>query len=171
MISVIKYLFGAIALIFAQILIFSRIEFGWSTYVMVYPLFLLLLPFRMNRSLVMLIAFVMGISIDFFLNTFGLNASALVLLAYFRPNLYKLIHPNENYDREEQNDRYSNDRRFLVLLFFSLLLHHAWYFLWESFSLHEFLFTLIRIGLSTLLSTVLAFLLFLLLIRRNYIEE
>lgn len=56
----------------------------------------------MSAIALMIIAFVTGISVDFFMNTFGLHASAAVITAYFRPELFKLFSPRDGYESYRQ---------------------------------------------------------------------
>jgi len=56
-----------------------------------YFLFIIWLPFNMGRSLLMFIAFLFGLTLDYFLNCPGLHAAACVLVAYVRPFLINLL--------------------------------------------------------------------------------
>lgn len=171
MISFIRYTFGALLLIFAQVLIFNRIETNYAVYLMIYPLFLLLLPFRMPMAQILLLSFVVGFAIDNFMNTFGLHASSLVFVAYLRPFIFKIIAPNEEYIRGNDSGKYTSSRRFLVISFLLLLAHHTWYLTLESFDLDEYLFLFIRIALSTAISTTVTFIIFLLFLAKNNVEK
>ena len=57
----------------------------------IYYLFILWLPFNTGRGSLMLVAFIFGLSLDYFLNTPGLHAAACVLIAYVRPFLIYLL--------------------------------------------------------------------------------
>lgn len=71
-----------------QVLFLKRLSTGWDGYfywnVMLYPLFILLLPFRTPRSLLLLIAFGFGLLIDIAYDSPGVHASALVFTAFLR---------------------------------------------------------------------------------------
>ncbi|MBQ2878601.1 MAG: rod shape-determining protein MreD, partial [Bacteroidaceae bacterium] len=70
-----------ILLILVQSLIFNRIHlFGYAT-AAVYLIFLLKLPRYTSRNELLLWAFIMGITIDLFGSTPGINAAAATLLA------------------------------------------------------------------------------------------
>lgn len=171
MISLFRYIFGAILTVITQVLIFSRIEPGYGTYVMIYPLFLMVLPFRIQQFQLLLIAFGIGISIDYFMNTYGLHAAALTFAAYFRPFIFRFISPNEEYIRGNDVGKYASKFKFLVILFLTIFIHHVWFFTIESFNLGETLFTLVRIGLSTVISTFIAYIIFLLFLTKTNIEQ
>src|SRR6478752_464196 len=57
----------------------------------VYFLFILWLPFNTGRSWLMVIAFLFGLSLDYFLITPGLHAAACVFIAYIRPFIVNLL--------------------------------------------------------------------------------
>ena len=73
-----------VLLLTAQVFLFNQVAWGWSgreyLFVFVYPLFVALLPLRAPRPLVILLAFLLGISVDFFSETLGLHAGACALL-------------------------------------------------------------------------------------------
>src|SRR5437762_10135515 len=56
-----------------------------------YFLFILWLPFSINRSMQMIIAFIFGLCMDYFTGTPGLHAIPCVLIAYFRPFLLNVL--------------------------------------------------------------------------------
>lgn len=56
-----------------------------------YFLYILWLPFNMGRAWLMVVAFLFGLSLDYFLVTPGLHAAACVFIAYFRPFLVNLL--------------------------------------------------------------------------------
>jgi hypothetical protein len=171
MISLFRYIIGAILTVLTQVLIFSRIEPGYGTYVMIYPLFLMVIPFRIKTINLLFISFFLGLSIDYFMNTYGLHAASLTFAAYIRPMLFNVIAPNEEYVRGDDSGKYTNKFRFFIILFLLILIHHVWFFIIESFNLGEFFFTLIRIGLSTMISTIIAFIIFLLFLVKTNIED
>ncbi|KIC92383.1 hypothetical protein [Flavihumibacter sp. ZG627] len=56
-----------------------------------YFLYILWLPFNMGRTWLMVVAFLFGLSLDYFLVTPGLHAAACVFIAYIRPFLVNLL--------------------------------------------------------------------------------
>ena len=61
----------------------------------IYFLFILWLPFNINRLLLLFISFVFGLTLDYFTGTPGLHAAPCVLIAYIRPFLLNLLIPQE----------------------------------------------------------------------------
>ncbi len=56
-----------------------------------YFLYILWLPFSTSRFSLLLISFVFGLTLDYFMNTPGLHAAPCVLIAYLRPFLINLL--------------------------------------------------------------------------------
>ncbi len=52
-------------------------------------LFILIFPFTGNKSLLISLSFLLGLSIDFFSDSGGVHAAASVFIAYLRPFLLK----------------------------------------------------------------------------------
>lgn len=79
-----------IILLLAQIFVFNNIDF--LGYINPYPyvLFILVFPFKANRSLYLFIAFLTGLTLDMFGNSGGIHAAACLFIAYFRPVALRL---------------------------------------------------------------------------------
>ncbi len=56
-----------------------------------YFLFILWLPFNIFRFGLLLVSFLLGITLDYFLGTPGLHAAPCVLIAYLRPFLINIL--------------------------------------------------------------------------------
>lgn len=142
-----------IVFVLAQGLIFGQLEFGVGIHPMIYPLFILLLPFDISPILLMVMAFITGISVDFFMNTFGLHASAAVLVAYIRPELFRLFAPRDGYDvlKEPTASEYGY-KWFLSVAGIAITIHHAWFFLLEHFSWSDWLIILRKTVLSVIVT-------------------
>ncbi len=97
-----KYLtLGAIMMI-CQILLSEYVNIWALLYIAIFPQFIILLPPSMNRSMYMLVAFAFGMGIDLFTDgILGLNAAALVAMAYMRPAILKFTLPKGNFDNYE----------------------------------------------------------------------
>ena len=145
--------------VLVQVLILNNLELGWGIYPMLYPLFLMLLPLSLGTVPLLLIAFVLGLTIDALSNTFGLHASAALIFAYFRPLIFKLFEPRDGYESEDESTVYARGFRWFLYTFgLLLLIHHTWFFIIEIFSWNEWLLLLRKIGLSVPLSFTLSWL-------------
>lgn len=146
-----------IVFVLFQVLVLNHLEIQWGIYPMLYPLFILLLPFEMATVPLLLIAFALGLSIDVLSNTFGLHASSALVFAYFRPVIFKLFAPRDGYENTEESNIYTMGTRWFIYSFGLLLfIHHTWFFLIEIFKLNEVLLLLRKIGLSVPFSFLLA---------------
>lgn len=157
--QVVKNSLRFIFFLLIQVLVLNQIEIGFGIQLMIYPLFILLLPVDMSVSALLLLAFLLGISIDAMSNTYGLHASSLLVVAYFRPIIFKLFAPRDGYDLlMETNLQTMGYRWFLNTFGILLLIHHFWFFLLEMFKINEFPFVLQKTALSVPLSFLLCML-------------
>jgi len=152
----IKYGTYFILVVLMQGLVVNNIEINEYLNPMIYPVMIMMLPFEMNILLTMLIAFVLGISVDAFSNTFGLNASASIVIGYLRPTILNLIKPRDGYDSVLLPSIQDMGRLwFLSYASVILLIHHLWFFTIEilRFDLffHIFLKTLFSLVFSLFL--------------------
>lgn len=142
-----------------QVLILNNVEPGLGLYIMIYPLFIFMLPFQMGTVPLMLLSFAFGLVIDSFSNTFGLHASSAVVMAFFRPIIFKWLSPRDGYENVESVSVYSMGGRWFLYAYGTLILiHHTWFFAIESFKLNEFVWILLKIGLSAPSSFLLSLL-------------
>ena len=152
---VVKHIIRFIVLVAAQVLVLNQLEIGFGIQFMVYPLFIVLLPFDLGIIYMLLIAFVMGISIDAISNTYGLHTSSLLVITYLRPAIFKLFGPRDGYDILKEGNMYEMGTRWFISVFgLMLLIHHLWFFTLEIFRFDDMLFVLRK----TLFSVPLSFL-------------
>lgn len=157
---IITQLIRFILFILAQTWVFNQLEIGFGIQVMVYPLFLMLLPFETSVFVLLILAFAMGLSIDSLSNTYGLHTSSLLLVAYMRPIIFGIFSPREGYDSLKESSVFEMGQRWFVSVFgLLLIIHHLWFFTIEMFKMNELLFVLQK----TLLSVPISFLLCILL--------
>jgi hypothetical protein len=143
-----------------QTLVLNQLEIGLGIQMMVYPLFILLLPFELGIIAILVIAFVMGIAIDIISNTYGLHTSSLLLVAYLRPIIFKMFSPRDGYDSLKEGNIYEMGPRWFIYVFGILLfVHHLWFFTLEIFRMDDFFFILQKVLLSLPLSFILSLLL------------
>ena len=104
----------------------------------------------------MLLAFLIGMMVDVFKSTPGLNASAMVMLGYFRPYLLKLIEPREGFDVLKTPSIYSM-RKSIYLGYVSLasMVFHLWYFTLEVMRFSDFHLILLKTLCSSIISVLL----------------
>ncbi|MDX1667009.1 MAG: hypothetical protein R3350_07260 [Saprospiraceae bacterium] len=136
-----------------QIVVLRQIAFDWGGFnhlsIMVYPLFVMLLPLRTPRSLVLLLAFAMGLMVDIAYNSPGVHASASVFMAFVRPVILYQLEPRGGY-----NINFSPARQRLGRAWFfryaglMLIVHHFFYFSVEAFTFVYIADILLKTGVS-----------------------
>jgi rod shape-determining protein MreD len=145
-----------------QVLILNKITLRWWSQPAgfpvfipyVYPLFILLLPFEMSVSGLLIVGFLTGITMDSFTNTAGIHACATVLIAYLRTNVLNALMPKNlsEYPNQSPNVKNMGWMPFLVYSSFLVLLHHTVYFSIELWSFVNIGYLLLKIVASTLTS-------------------
>lgn len=152
----IKNIVRFVFLILVQVLVLNNINLGGYLNPYIYVLFILLLPVDISKSLLLFLAFILGLTIDFFGNTLGLHAAATLLLAFARPGVINLFFSNMEFNKDEepglQRLKLGGFFRYVFVLVF---IHNFTLFMLEIFSFTDFLFTLYRIMLNTLLTVLL----------------
>ena len=151
-----------VLLLLLQIFIFNQVRWGWGgrdvLFVFVYPLFVALLPMRMPRPAVIVLAFLLGLSVDFFSESVGVHAGALTFTAYVRPFILRLIQPRDGYNIKAYpsiNDMGAGWMlRYLALI---LLAHLLMFFLLHYFSIYFLSDILVNTLLSLPASLVVTF--------------
>ena len=78
-------------MVILQVFLFSRI--GISIYVnpLVYIAFLILLPMEIAGALLLVLGMVLGMTVDFFMGTAGINTIATLFAAFCRPAVLTLL--------------------------------------------------------------------------------
>ncbi|NOX86147.1 MAG: rod shape-determining protein MreD [Chlorobi bacterium] len=163
-----KNIIRFILLVLLQVLVLNNMNLMGYMNPYVYILFILLLPADISGVLLLLLAFLTGITIDFFGNTLGLNAAATVLMAFTRPKVLNLFFKNIEFGQnEEPGIAKMGFGKFLRYVFILVLIHHTALFFLEVFSFQEFRDTVYRIIISSVFSTFIIMILVLLFGKRK----
>lgn len=147
-----------IGLLLFQGLILRRMELngGWWDYIhiLLYPLFIILLPLRTPRTLAVAASFALGILVDLFYYTPGLHASVSTFMGYARQWILALMKPRGGY-----NVNYSPTLvRFGPRWFYRYAAIFLALYLFFYFSVEAFTFVYLgRILLNTLASFIVSF--------------
>ncbi len=145
-----------IVLVLIQVLILNNIEFSGYINPFLYVLFILLLPFETPAWLLLVSGFVLGLTVDLFMNTPGLHAAATVLMAFVRPFVLRIFAPRDGYEP----GTYPRIFYYGVSWFFKysallILIHHFFLFYLEVFRFTDFFSTFFRVILSSVFSIIL----------------
>ena len=142
-------------LVLVQALIFNHIRFNGYVNPYIYILFILLLPIDIHGWLLLILAFILGLTVDVFLDTMGMHAAATVFLAFLRPGVIRLI--SVRYDFEPGTIPSISNQGLRWIMTYSLLLifaHHLLLFFVEIFRFSEFFLTLQRVIFSSFFSFI-----------------
>lgn len=143
-------------LIIFQVLILNHINLGGYINPYFYIYFILLLPFSTPRWMLLVLSFILGIGIDIFTNTIGLNAAACVLMGFARPFVISAISSGpESLIGDTPSLRNQGMKWFLYYAIILVLVHHISLFYLEIFRITEFFSTFIRILLSSIFTLML----------------
>lgn len=124
-----------------------------------YFLFILWLPFGMNRSIQMILAFIFGLCMDYFSGTPGLHVVPCVLVAYVRPFLLNILLSQEKTEISyaEPSITSLGWAQYAVYIVVLTFVHHACLVLIEWLQFGNFVFFIGKVAASTALSILLIF--------------
>lgn len=141
--------------LFYQVLILKSIVLFHTGFCFLYLAYLLLLPVESNPLVLMGIGFLFGFIIDMFYDSLGLHAFACVLVMYVRNYWLSLLTPQGGYDSSASPSlAMSGLQWFLVYTFPLVFLHHAFLFFIEVGGFSMFWFTLWKVFVSSIFTTV-----------------
>jgi hypothetical protein len=142
-----------ILLLAAQVLIFNRIDLFGYINPFPYMLFIILYPVNGNKSGLLLASFFLGILMDMFCNSGGVHAAACIVLAYFRPSIFKFSFGlSYEYQTVKLNDILTPERFSFILI--AVVIHHSVLFILEVFKISLLIDILLRTVLSTLFTII-----------------
>ncbi len=154
MIVFLQSLIRFIVLVLVQVLILNNINFLGFINPYLYILFIITLPINLARSYLLLIAFVLGLSIDIFTGTLGMHACATVAAAFVRAPLIKFFAPRDsNYELESPSMRNFGTLNFIYYAALMVFVHHTVLFMVDAFSFHRIGYTILLI-LSNVIFTL-----------------
>jgi hypothetical protein len=135
----------------------------------IYFLYILWLPFRIPRGTLTLIAFLFGMSLDFFTKTPGLHAAPCVLIAYLRPFLVNILIPQEGAEQNYKSPSITSMglAPYATYILILTLLHNTYLVLLEWLQFGSFWFFLGKVLATTGVSLLLIMLTELLFYRKE----
>jgi rod shape-determining protein MreD len=145
-----------ITVILLQVLILDNVQFNGYLSPFFYVIFIVLLPFEAPNWLLITLGFLLGLSVDLFNGTPGMHAAATVFIAFLRPSILNYLAPRDGYEsgtfpRVHYYGLYWFIRYTLILV----LAHHLVLFFIDTFRFSDIFFTLFRILLNTVITSLL----------------
>lgn len=141
-----------VGLVLLQVMILNNIHLlGYAT-----PFLYIYLVVRydtgISRNQLMMLAFGLGLIVDIFSNTPGMNAGATVLLAFLRPSYLQLFTPRDVSGEIVPSPKVLGNSLFIRYLFVAVFTHHLALYAMMFFSFSSILLMLIQAFASTLLT-------------------
>jgi len=127
------HILSGILLLVLQIILFKNVQVGvldrFVVSIFVYPLIIITFPLGLPRSLLMTIAFFIGLCIDLFYDSPGVHTAALVLMAFSRSYILGFIEPRGGYGNEDSPSisKYGNNTilsfcvSYILILLYSII--------------------------------------------------
>lgn len=164
--TVTRHIVNFLGLVLIQVAIFNNVNF--LGYINPYPyvLFILFFPVKNNRLQIITLSFILGLTIDMFLDTGGIHAAASVFIAYMRPIVLK---SSFGMMYEHQSVRFSAVDFFSKLTYITLLVlsHHLILFCLEIFSISKILLILKKTLFSSIFTILMSVLISTIFSRKN----
>ncbi|MBO7286820.1 MAG: rod shape-determining protein MreD [Bacteroidales bacterium] len=152
-----------IGLLFLQVLVIDNIRLGLYIHPHIYVLFIFLLPFNIPNWQLLFAGFFMGLAVDLFNGTPGLNAAACVFMAFIRPLVINgMMRRNDINENDEPSLNTMGTSRFIVYSLLLLLAHNLILFMLEAFSFKLIGVVFLQTLLSVFSSLLLIFIILLL---------
>lgn len=150
-----RYLISFTLLVFLQVFILNNIQFSGYINPYIYILFILALPFETPNWALLILAFILGLTVDLFSSTIGMHCSATVFMAFIRPYVLKVISPRDGYESETlPRLKYYGAGWFIKYSAILIFAHHFVLFYVEVFRLSNFFTTFIRVVLSSIFTII-----------------
>lgn len=124
-----------------------------------YFLFILWLPFSVSRISLLIIGFLTGLILDYFMMTPGLHAAACTLVAYIRPFLINVLTPKDTseFNYREPSAKAMLGAPYATYVFILTLLHHGYLVFLEWLNFGSFIDFVIKVISTTVISMLLIF--------------
>lgn len=149
--SYIRLTIQGVVLFILQVILFRNIALFDVAFCFVYIGVLLFLPVEIDRILTLIIAFMVGLSIDVFYNSLGIHAFAAVFLAFIRYFWTKAITPQGGYEGNVSLIIANTGLQWFTSFAFPLIFaHHFILFFIEAGGFLHFGYTLLKVILSSL---------------------
>ena len=154
MTGILRYSGMFLVLMVLQLLIFNNIEFSGYVNPYIYVMFILVLPVAIPSWILLILAFLTGFVIDLFSGTIGVHSFATVMAGFVRPWVLSLNVTAEASEPDMSPSSYRSGLRwFMIYVVTVVFIHHLALFFVEVFSFRNFFHTLLRVLLSTAVTT------------------
>jgi len=140
-------------LVLMQVLVLNHVHVLGCATPFLYICLVLMMDVSISRNALLWWGFFLGLAVDVFSDTPGMNAAATTFLAFVRPFLLTLFAPRDCADDMEPGCGTMGKWLFFRYILVGVFLHHAVLLAIESFSFFGWGFLLLGILSSSLLTT------------------
>jgi len=155
-----------ILLVLLQVLLLSQIDFMGYVNPYIYILFIILYPIKNNRMLFIFLGFLIGLTVDMFLDSGGIHAAASVTIAFIRPAALKFSfgavyeHLNVKFSNTDLGQRVT----YIITL---TVIHHFILFFLEIFNFFKILLVIKNTLFSSIFTIILCVLITIIFSRKT----
>lgn len=156
--TIISYISVFLALVVCQAVIFNNLILFNSAVALVFLYFIVELPITLNVNYVMSLAFLIGLSVDIFQDTPGLNCLSCTIVSFLRRPIFYLYAPrDEDFAGKRLCLSSLGTSTFLKYMLSLVLLYCIIYFSCEALAYGDILRMIIRIVSSTAYTFIVLF--------------
>lgn len=138
-----------------QVFLLNRIALFDKYIPVLYPVFVMFYPFFRNKFVFLGLSFLLGLSIDIVLGTWGINAFATVTVAYFRTLIFRTTTDTSTDFFSFQSLSWT---QFLLFIFLSIFIHQFLVQYLEFFKLSRLFEVFVNVVATSVISFVFIFL-------------
>ena len=142
-------------LVIMQVLVFNNINLFGYTNPLIYIVFIFFYPLKKEKGTFIFLSFLLGLSIDLFSNTGGINAAATLFIAFIRLPLLSSILGKTDFDFQLFNIRSISFGKALSFITLMTVIHHSIVFSLDYFSLNDFVSILSKTFTTALFSILI----------------
>ena len=154
---VIYVTFLFVSLLFLEVFVFNNILFLGYINPYLYIAFVIFYPLKKERYLFLFLSFLLGLAIDFFSDSGGINAFSLLFIAYIRLFLVRVIFKKTEPDYLLFNLKQEPFGRVFNYVIILIVIHHFILFSLANFSSQNFSSVLTNTLYSSIFTSVLFF--------------
>jgi len=146
--------FRFIGLILLQVVVFNNINLFGFVNPLIYISWVFLFPFHKNISSLLILSFFLGLSVDFFSDSGGINAAATLFIAFIRLPILKMVLNKTEFDYLLFNFKTVSLSNAFIFISILTIIHHFIVFGLAYFSFQDFI-SVISKTLLTSIFTIL----------------
>lgn len=157
--------------ILLQVVVLKNLELGvanWWITPFIYFYLILDLPVRFNPLYAMLYGGFLGFVVDIFWDTYGMHASAAIMIGFVRFYFLPLVLPRDGFDMNSSPQVINLGRlKYGFYLLIMSFVYHIWFFMVEKFSMSSFLLRMSQALISCLVAVALMYIIHYLYLKDN----